>query len=388
MTQTPKQTTGGTEPATTTVKPFPARPEAEREAPAAAAPASPKKSRKKLVFGVIGLLALSAAGYYGYNYWTTGRYMVETDDAYLQADISLVSSRIQGYVSAVNVVENQSVKAGDVLLTLDDGDYTIALATAQNKLVTLQETLKRIDAQEKAAEATVAQAVAAKQAADATLRNATTTVERTRELAQTRVASQASLDDAEAALDTAKANQASAEAQIAIAQANVAVIRAERVETAGSQREMELAVKQAQRNLDLTQLRAPFDGVITNTAMELGDLVSPGTRLAAVVPTNDIYIEAYFKETQLSEIGVGAKAHVTIDAIEGKSFEGEVTSIAPATGGTFSLLPADNATGNFTKVVQRVAVRIALPAEAMADHDLRAGLSAVVEIDSRTIAAE
>lgn len=388
MTQTPKQTTGGTEPATTTVKPFPARPEAEREAPAAAAPTSPKKSRKKLVFGVIGLLALSAAGYYGYNYWTTGRYMVETDDAYLQADISLVSSRIQGYVSAVNVVENQSVKAGDVLLTLDDGDYTIALATAQNKLVTLQETLKRIDAQEKAAEATVAQAVAAKQAADATLRNATTTVERTRELAQTRVASQASLDDAEAALDTAKANQASAEAQIAIAEANVAVIRAERVETAGSQREMELAVKQAQRNLDLTQLRAPFDGVITNTAMELGDLVSPGTRLAAVVPTNDIYIEAYFKETQLSEIGVGAKAHVTIDAIEGKSFEGEVTSIAPATGGTFSLLPADNATGNFTKVVQRVAVRIALPAEAMADHDLRAGLSAVVEIDSRTIAAE
>ena len=388
MTQTPKQTTGGTEPATTTVKPFPARPEAEREAPAAAAPATPKNSRKKLVLGVIGLLALSAAGYYGYNYWTTGRYMVETDDAYLQADISLVSSRIQGYVSAVNVVENQSVKAGDVLLTLDDGDYTIALATAQNKLVTLQETLKRIDAQEKAAEATVAQAVAAKQAADATLRNATTTVERTRELAQTRVASQASLDDAEAALDTAKANQASAEAQIAIAEANVAVIRAERVETAGSQREMELAVKQAQRNLDLTQLRAPFDGVITNTAMELGDLVSPGTRLAAVVPTNDIYIEAYFKETQLSEIGVGAKAHVTIDAIEGKSFEGEVTSIAPATGGTFSLLPADNATGNFTKVVQRVAVRIALPAEAMADHDLRAGLSAVVEIDSRTIAAE
>ncbi|MGO4854468.1 HlyD family secretion protein [Phaeovulum sp. W22_SRMD_FR3] len=388
MTQTPKQTTGGTEPATTTVKPFPARPEAEREAPAAAAPATPKKSRKKLVFGVIGLLALSAAGYYGYNYWTTGRFMVETDDAYLQADISLVSSRIQGYVSAVNVVENQSVKAGDVLLTLDDGDYTIALATAQNKLVTLQETLKRIDAQEHAAEATVAQAVAAKQAADATLRNATTTVERTRELAQTRVASQASLDDAEAALDTAKANQASAEAQIAIAEANVAVIRAERVETAGSQREMELAVKQAQRDLDLTKLRAPFDGVITNTAMELGDLVSAGTRLAAVVPTNDIYIEAYFKETQLSEIGVGAKAHVTIDAIEDKSFEGEVTSIAPATGGTFSLLPADNATGNFTKVVQRVAVRIALPAEAMADHDLRAGLSAVVEIDSRTKAAE
>jgi membrane fusion protein, multidrug efflux system len=388
MTQTTSQTTGGTEPATTTVKPFPARPDTEREAPAAAAPAAPKKSRKKLVFGVIGLLALSAAGFYGYNYWTTGRFMVETDDAYLQADISLVSSRIQGYVSAVNVVENQSVKTGDVLLTLDDGDYTIALASAQNKLVTLQETLKRIDAQEHAAEATVAQAVAAKQAADATLRNATTTVERTRELAQTRVASQASLDDAEAALDTAKANQASATAQIAIAEANVAVIRAERVETAGSQREMELAVQQAQRNLDLTKLRAPFDGVITNTAMELGDLVSAGTRLAAVVPTNDIYIEAYFKETQLGEIGVGATAHITIDALEGQSFEGHVTSIAPATGATFSLLPADNSTGNFTKVVQRVAVRIALPADAMTGHDLRAGLSAVVEVDSRTKAAE
>ena len=366
-----------TDAAPSTVKPFPTT-----AAPAAdAAPA--KKGRKKLVLGILALVVLGVGGTLGYDYWTVGRFMVKTDDAYVQADITLISSRVQGYIRDVKVVENQAVKAGDVILTLDDGDYRIALDQAKNKLTTLDETLLRIDAQIVAAEAAVTQAQAQRAAIAATVHNATTTVERTRELAANKVSSQAQLDNAEADLQTAVANLAGAEAQIASAEANVAVINAQRAETAGQKREFELAVDQAQRDLDLTVLRAPTAGVVANLSSEIGDLVSPGARLAAVVPTEGVYIEAYYKETQMTDLTPGKHAKVTIDALEGQEFDGVITSTAPATGAIFSLLPPDNATGNFTKIVQRVPVRISLPPEALQGGQLRAGLSAVVEIDIR-----
>ncbi len=373
---------------TTTTRPAPASdviPSKVQPFPSATVPEAPaqKNGKKKLVLGVVALVVLGLGGGFGYEYWTVGRFMVKTDDAYVQADITLISSQVQGYIRDIDVAENQSVKAGDVILTLDDGDYRIALDQAKNKLTTLDETLLRIDAQILAAEASVTQAEAQKAAIAATVQNATTTVERTRELAANKVASQAQLDNAEADLQTATANLAGATAQIASAEANVAVIRAQRAETAGQKREFELAVDQAQRDLDLTVLRAPTDGVVANLSPEIGDLVSPGARLAAVVPTQGVYIEAYYKETQMADLLPGKHAKVTIDALAGQEFDGVITSTAPATGALFSLLPPDNATGNFTKIVQRVPVRISLPPEALESGQLRAGLSAVVEIDIR-----
>ncbi|APZ50738.1 HlyD family secretion protein [Salipiger abyssi] len=350
------------------------------------AQAEPPKKRggRARVLGGIALLALLAGGYAGYGWWTNGRFMVGTDDAYVQADLSLVSSKLQGYVAEIPVQANQHVSKGDVLVTIEDGDYRIALEQAQAKLPTLDRTLARIEAQITAAKASVTQAEAELSGAEARLHTAETTQARIKGLAARKVASQADLDDANGALQTARANRAAALASIERAKAEIAVLQAERAETESSRRELQLDIDQAQRDLDHTVLRAPFDGIVANIAIEAGELVNVGARLAAVVPDRGLYVEANFKETQLDGIVPGETATLSIDAMEGNAIEGRVVSVAPATGSVFSLLPADNATGNFTKIVQRVPVRIELPAET---EGLRAGLSVVVEIDRRTAPA-
>lgn len=353
--------------------------------PAAPVPApAPRKWRKRLLLGGALLAVLGGLGTLGHGWWTEGRFMVKTDDAYVQADIGGISAKISGYVAEVAVTENQPVQAGDVLLRLDDGDYRIALALAKTRLVTQDATLARIQTQKQAAEAAVGQANAAKAAAEAVLHNADLTNSRTAALVARKSAAQSQLDDAEAALETARASLAGAVAQIASAEANVAVLQAEYDEAASQKQALSLAVDQAQRDLDLTVLRAPFDGVASNLSFEPGDLVSAGQRLGAVVPVQDLFIEANYKESQLEGIAPGARVKIEVDALKGQSFEGRVESIAPATGALFSVLPPSNATGNFTKVVQRVPVRISIPAEALASGALRAGLSVVVEVDSRT----
>lgn len=357
----------------------PAVSEAAQTPTPAAAPT--KGGRKKVILAVLALVVIGVGGYKGYGWWTEGRFMVGTDDAYVQADLSLVSSKLQGYVVEVPVTANQHVAKGDVLVRLDDGDYRIALQQAETKLPSLDKTLARIDAQVTAARATVIETQAQLSAAEATLHSSRTTLERAKTLVDRKVGSQADLDDAEAAMETAEANRAAAAAAIKGAEAQVVVLQAERAESEASRAELELDVAQARRDLEHTVLRAPFDGVVANIATEVGDLVSVGARLAAVVPDAGLYIEANFKETQLAGIVPGEVAHVSIDALDGHVIEGRVTSVAPATGSVFSLLPADNATGNFTKIVQRVPVRISLPADT---PGLRAGLSVVVDIDRRT----
>ena len=359
-----------------------ARPTETPQPSASETPAPPQKSsRRKRVFAGIALIALLGGGYAGFEWWTNGRFMVDTDDAYVQADLSLVSSKLQGYVSEIPVKANEHVSKGDVLVKIEDGDYRIALQQAQAKLPTLERTLSRIDAQITAAQASVTQAEAELAGAEATLDTARTTQKRVQGLAERSVASQADLDDANGALETAKANRAAAQAAIEGARAQVEVLKAQRDETGSSRQELMLAVDKAQRDLDHTVLRAPFDGTVANIAIEAGELVNVGARLAAVVPDDGLYVEANFKETQLAGITPGETARLSIDALEGHEIEGRVVSVAPATGSVFSLLPADNATGNFTKIVQRVPVRIELPEDT---EGLRAGLSVVVEIDQRT----
>lgn len=354
-------------------------------APVPPAPVAPSKSRRRpVIFAIVAFVVMGLGATYGRDYWENGRFMVTTDDAYVQGDIAQVSAKIQGYVSEIAVQENQIVAAGDVLVQLDDGDYRIALDLSQSKIGTQTETLKRIDAQTAAAKSAVVQAQAHKDAVDAALRNAKTVDDRTRNLAGTKSVAQAQVDTADAALDQAQADVAGADAQIASAEANVAVMQAEYQETQSGLKALELAVKQAQRNLDLTTLRAPNAGTITHLTPQAGDLVSPGQILGAIVPTDQLFVEANFKETQLAGIKLGAVATIKVDGMPGQRLIGTITSISPATGSMFSLLPAQNATGNFTKVVQRVPVRISLPAAALASGQMRAGLSVVVDVDSRT----
>jgi membrane fusion protein (multidrug efflux system) len=270
------------------------------------------------------------------------------------------------------------------LVTLDNGDYTIAEKQAEAQIATQRLTLQRIEAQTEAAKASVQQVQAGKVAAQAVLTNAEAASTRASQLHATRFASQSQLDDATAALDQAKANLVSADAQIAAAVANVGVLEAQYKEAEGSIASLQLAKDKAARDLGFTVIRAPLDGVVGNLSAKKGDLVSPGQRLAALVPVDALYIDANYKETQLRDIVPGEKVRVRVDALSGDTFEGTVASIAPASGAVFSLLPAENATGNFTKVVQRVPVRIALPADVLASGKLQAGLSVIVDVDTRT----
>ncbi|TIQ90913.1 MAG: HlyD family secretion protein [Mesorhizobium sp.] len=355
--------------------------------PPAEAPAKKKRSARSLLLPIIALGLLGAGAWYGYDYWTDGRFMISTDDAYVQADMAFISPKISGYVDQVKVTENQQVKAGDPLLVVDNGDYKIAVAQAESQIATLSKTLDRIDAQTSAARASLEQAQAQKTADQAAAANAARVQARAAQLLKTHVGTQAQLDDAQTAVEQANAALVGADAQIAAAEANIGVLQAQRAETASTLASLQLARDKAARDLSFTVLRAPYDGVVGNRSVEQGDLISPGQKLAVIVPMDKLYIVANFKETQLARLVPGEKVRISVDAIDGQDFEGTVSSLAPASGAVFSLLPPENATGNFTKVVQRVPVRIDVPAEVLKTGKLRAGLSVVVAVDSRTAPA-
>ncbi len=353
-------------------------------APAAEAPERKKRSAKSFLLPVIALGLLAGGGWYGYQYWTEGRFMISTDDAYVQADMSFVTPKITGYVALLNVDENQHVKAGDPLVTIEDGDYRIALRQAEAQIDVQTKTLERIKAQTEAARAALGQAQAQKTADVAAANNAKRAADRATQLLQSKVATQAQVDDANTALEQANAVLVGADAQIASANANIGVLEAQFQEAQASMGNLELARDKAARDLSFTVLRAPYDGVVGNRAIELGDLVSPGQKLAVIVPLDKVYLVANFKETQLGKLVPGEKVKFSVDAIDGDEFEGAVSSLAPASGALFSLLPPENATGNFTKVVQRVPVRIDVSEAALKSGRLRAGLSVIVDVDSRT----
>jgi membrane fusion protein (multidrug efflux system) len=365
--------------------PQPAKAEPVPQAPAAPEAAPPAKSGgKRFVLPVLLLALLAGGAVYGYEWWTNGRFMVSTDDAYVQGDIATISPKVTGYVAKVNVSANQQVKAGDVLVTLDDGDYRNALDQANAQIATAKLSLGRIDAQIDGAKASLTQAEAQRAALQASVRGAEINQGRASTLQSKSVGTTAELDSANVALDQAKANLAGGEATIVSARANIALLEAQYKETEGTIRTLELQRDKAARDLGFTALKAPYDGVVGNRSVQVGDLVSPGQRLMALVPTRELYIDANFKETQIAHLVPGSKVNVHVDAYDDHPIQATVESIAPASGSVFSLLPPENATGNFTKIIQRVPVRIALPQDALDSGRLRAGLSVVVDVDTRT----
>ncbi|MBB2675864.1 UNVERIFIED_ORG: membrane fusion protein (multidrug efflux system) [Rhizobium esperanzae] len=361
-----------------------APPAPAQSAPASVATPAAAKKRRSPVLPIVVLAILAGGAWYGYEWWTNGRFMVSTDDAYIEGDIATISPKVTGYVAKVNVVANQEVKAGDVLATLDNGDYQNALDQAQAQIATERLSLQRIDAQIEGADASLAQAQAQKVALEAAVRGAEITQKRQSELQAKSVGTAADLDNANIALDQAKANLAAGDANIAAAQANITILQAQRKEAEGSVRSLEISRDKAARDLSFTVLKAPYDGVVGNRSVQEGDLVSPGQRLMALVPVRQLYIDANFKETQIQHLVPGSKVNVHVDAYDDHPIVGTVESISPASGSVFSLLPPENATGNFTKVIQRVPVRIALPQDALDSGRLRAGLSVVVDVDTRT----
>jgi membrane fusion protein (multidrug efflux system) len=344
---------------------------------------APRRSRRLALLTAALLVAGGAGGYFGYHWWTVGRFMVSTDDAYVQADNTTLAAKVAGYVANIYVADNSYVHAGDVIATIDDGDYKLALDQARAKVETQQATVDRIGRQIEAQAASVEQARAQLVSAQAAATRARLEADRQHALAATQFASRQTLEQATANRDQADAGVKNAQAALDAAVANVAVLKAQQQEAARTLDELKTAQAKAERDLAFTTIRAPIDGVLGNRAMQTGDYVQTGQRLASLVPLDDVYITANFKETQLGRLVPGQKVAISVDALPGRSIEGTVASVSPASGSVFSLLPTDNATGNFTKIVQRLPVRIRVPLGVTGERRLRPGMSVVVSVDTR-----
>src|SRR3979409_2313243 len=349
---------------------------------------APKSGKRRLVLmGIVALLALAAASY-GLYYVLVGRFYVSTDDAYVRANNTTLGARVSGHIAAILPGDNTVVRAGDVIFRIDDGDYRIAVDAARTKIATQQATIDRIGRQVTALESAVEQASAHVASAGASLKRAGLDFDRQQALSTKGFASRATFEVSEAGRDQGMAAVQSAQAAYDAARDNVEVTRAQQAEARAQLAELQTSLAKAQRDLDFTSVRAPVDGTFSNRLVNAGDFVQAGQRLGNVVPLHDVFIDANFKETQLKRIRPGQPVTISVDAYGHRKFAGFVDSISPAAGSVFTLLPPDNATGNFTKIVQRLPVRVRVPKDVARQNLLRAGMSVYATVDTRNGAAD
>jgi membrane fusion protein (multidrug efflux system) len=358
-------------------------------APAAAADSAAAKpgKRKFVLMGILALLAIAAASYATY-YTLVGRFYVSTDDAYVRANNTTLGARVSGHITAILPGDNTLVRAGDVVFRIDDGDYRIAVDAARTRIATQQATIDRIGRQVTALESAAEQAKAQLASADATLKRAGLDFDRQQALSTKGFASRATFEVSEAGRDQGVAAVKAAQAAYDAARDNVEVTRAQQAEARAQLAELQTSLAKAERDLDFTSVRAPVDGTFSNRLVNTGDFIAAGQRLGNVVPLNDVFIDANFKETQLRRIRPGQPVTISVDAYGHRKFAGIVDSISPAAGSVFTLLPPDNATGNFTKIVQRLPVRIRVPKDVAKQNLLRAGMSVYATVDTRNGAGD
>ena len=333
---------------------------------------------------VVAVLLVAAVGGGAWYWWTELRFVESTDDAYVQSDVTLISPKIEGYIKKVKVADNQAVVEGAILFVIDDRDFKAKAAQAEAAVATTEAMIATYESRLKLQEAMIDQATAVVKSSEADLSRAQQDYKRYSALMTSDFASRQRFEQAEADARKAEAALAKSRAAHAAEQNQLTVLQSQ-------QREEEARLQQARANLwlakndlDNTVIRAPISGVAGNRAGQVGQYVKPGTQLLALVPLPNVYVTANFKETQLTRMRPGQLAEVSVDAYPDQVLEGRIESFAPASGAQFSLLPPDNATGNFTKIVQRVPVRIALPSGGPLAGLLRPGLSVTVTIDTRS----
>jgi membrane fusion protein (multidrug efflux system) len=366
----------------------PASPAPQMPAAPSADAAAPKSGKRKFVMmGVAALLALAAASY-GVHYVLVGRFYVSTDDAYVRANNTTLGARVSGHVAAIFPGDNAIVHTGDVIFKIDDGDYRIAVDAARTRIATQQATIDRIGRQVAAMESAVEQAKAQLVSADAALKRAGLDFDRQQALSTKGFASRATFEVSEAGRDQGVAAVKSAQAAYDASRDNVEVTKAQQNEARAQFAELQTQLAKAERDFDFTSVRAPIDGTFSNRLVNTGDFITAGQRLGNVVPLNEVFIDANYKETQLKRIRPGQPVTIKVDAYGLRKFEGFVDSISPAAGSVFTLLPPDNATGNFTKIVQRLPVRIRVPKGVALQNLLRAGMSVYITVDTREGAAD
>ena len=351
---------------------------------AGAKPPGIKRSglRRLLLLGA-GLAILTGGSYFGREYWLVGQFRVSTDDAYVQADTVTIAPKVPGYLTQVLVGDNESVKAGQVLAQVDARDYTVALDQAR--------------ADVGAAEATIGAKQAAIEVAQSNTESAkaTVTVDRSNQvfaeqdskryayLAGTGFGSVQNAQQTASRTAAALAAIQRDEAALASAVTQVGLQKAELAQARAALAHSQAVQDQAELNLGYATIMSPADGVVGNRTLRVGQYVQAGTELMSVVPTASAYVVANFKETQLTGVHRGQPVTIEVDMFPSRTYHGQVDSLAPASGQSFALLPPDNATGNFTKIVQRIPVRITLAPGTAATQDLRPGMSVTPTIDTK-----
>jgi membrane fusion protein, multidrug efflux system len=330
------------------------------------------------------LLAVSGAAYLGTEYWTVGRFQVSTDDAYVKADNTTIAPKVSGYLGAVLVTDNEQVKAGQVLARIDDRDYRAALDQSHADLDAAKAAAATKQALLTAQQSVIDGARATIAVDQANLTFAEQEDRRYSQLATTGYGSLQNAQQAASRIATARAAIARDTASLENATRQLDVLKAELAQAQATIARDEALARQAELNLSYTTILSPIDGVVGNRTLRIGQFVQAGTQLMAVVPEAAAYIIANYKETQLTDVRPGQPATVAVDMFPGVTFNGHVDSIAPASGQEFALLPPDNATGNFTKVVQRIPVKIVLDPGREIAEELRPGMSVYPTIDTKS----
>jgi membrane fusion protein (multidrug efflux system) len=345
-----------------------------------------RRRRRWLIIAVVGALLLIAAAGFAWYWFSTLRWLESTDDAYTQADAVVIAPKVAGYVGDLMVTDNQRVKAGETLLRIDPRDYRTALAQAQANVAAAEADIANIDAQTTMQQAQIDQVHSDIASAQAALTFSQQNYARYATLARTGAGTVQQAQQSQSDLRTKEAALNRSQAELKAATDQVAVLRTQRQKSVATLAQDRAQLDQGRINLDYTTVKSPVDGAVGDRSVQQGQYVQVGDRLMSIVPmAKAIYVVANFKETEIERMFRGESVDLTIDTFPGVDFKGTVDSLAPGSGAQFALLPPENATGNFTKIVQRVPVKITLhdvPQQRL--DQLRPGLSVVATVDVRT----
>jgi membrane fusion protein (multidrug efflux system) len=345
--------------------------------------AKPSGKKRLIIIAVLAAAVIGAAGY-GMHWWNTGRFIETTDDAYVGANITVIAPKVAGYLTEVAVTDNQAVHAGDMLARIDDRDYRAALAKAEGAVAAAHAQIANLDATRELQGAVIGQARAGILASQAETARARDDQQRYRNLVAKSAVSVQSEQKADTAFKQAQAEDQKTQAQLTAAQRELDVIGTRKQQAQAALQQAEAERDMAKLNLEYTVLRAPIDGAIGNRRARTGAYATVGSQLLSVVPAGGLWVDANFKEDQLAHFHEGQRVEIRADVVPGRVFHGRLGSLAPATGAQFSVLPPENATGNFTKIVQRVPVRILLDEADAKLGLLRPGLSVFASVDTQS----
>ncbi len=347
-----------------------------------------RQAIKRAALALATALGVAAATDFGHYYLTSGRYLETTDDAYVKADSTIIAPKVSGYIAQVLVNDNQPVTAGQLLAKIDDRDFRAALSQAEADVAAAEAAVRNLEAQIALQQPIIEQGTADIAAAEANLKFAREEQARYDGLMKTGSGTVQRAQQTDAALRASTAQMQHAKSGLLAAERKVDVLTTQRAQAVAQRDRARAAEQQAALNLSYTAVTAPVDGTVGARSLRVGQFVQAGTQLMAVVPLDAVYVVANFKETQLTHVRSGQPVELTIDGFHGTRLRGHVDSLSPASGLEFALLPPDNATGNFTKIVQRVPVKIVLDDHKLAGL-LRPGMSAEPTVDTKaTVVAE